>query len=224
MRPVSGNGVQKTQTNTELSIHGAHMPDERPGHQVRSRRTFWSLQMWTECTHTCAAGVSPAKRDRSQEMGLRKHKQIQNFPSTAHTCPRISCATQVYLLVLADVGGVPCTRMCCGVGPCKTKPVSGNGAQKTQTNTELPIHGAYMPAEGPVYHVRPRCSIWSWQMWEGGRAHACAVGLGFAKRDRSQEMGPRKHKQIQNFPSTAHTCLMKVQDIKCDPGAAFGLV
>jgi len=56
-----------------------------------------------------------------------------------------------------------------------------------------------------------------------GCSNACAAGLGRAKRDWSQEMGPRKYKQIQSSPYTAHTCLLDVQDIKCDPGAAFGL-
>jgi len=196
-----------------------------PGYHVRPRCSFWSWQMWDGGRAlACAAGLGRAKRDRSQEMGPRKHKQTQNSPSTAHTCllkVQDTKCDQGAPFVLCKCGK-PCTCMCCGVGPCKTRPVSGNGAQKTQTNTELPIHGAYMPAEGPGYHVRPKCSFWSWQMWNEC-THACAAGLGRAKRDRSQEMGSRKHKQTQNSISKAYTCLMKVQDIKCNPGAAFGL-
>ena len=123
------------------------------------------------CAHACAAGLGRAKRDRSYEMGPRKHKQIQSSPSTAHT----------YLLKINGAAfslgrcrrGL-CTHMCRRVGPCKTKPVSGNWAQKTQTNTELPIHRPNMPAEDPEHRVRHRCSIWFWQMWKGAvHTHMC---------------------------------------------------
>jgi len=113
--------------------------------------------------------------------------------------------------------------MCRRDGPCKTRPVSGNGAQKTQTNTDLLTHCVELPAEGPGHRVQPNCTFWSWQMWEEGRAHVCAAGMGRAKRDQSQETGTRKHKQIQSFPSTAYNCLLKGQDIKCHPCPPFGL-
>jgi len=54
------------------------------------------------------------------------------------------------------VRGGPCTHMCCWLGPCKTRPVSGNGAQTTQTNTVLPIHRAHM--------CRGAC-IWCGGVW-----------------------------------------------------------
>ena len=155
-------------------------------------------------------------------MGPRKHNRTP-YPPCTHACfrSRTSNATKVQDLVVADVKGGPCTRMCRRVGPCKTKPVSGNGDQKTQTNTELPIHRAQLPAEDPGHQMQPMFTFWSWQMWERGRAHACAAGMGRAKRDQSQEMGPGKHKQIQN-PSAAHTCQLKGQDIKCHPCPPFG--
>jgi len=117
------------------------------------------------CADACAAGLGCAKQDRSQEMGPRKHNRTP-YPPCTHACfrSRTSNATKVQLLVLADVKGGPCTLMCRRVEPCKTRPVSGNGAQKTQTNEELPIHRAQLPAEGPGHQMRPRCSIWSWQM------------------------------------------------------------
>jgi len=65
----------------------------------------------------------------------------------------------------------------------------GKWAQKTQTNTELPIRRPHMPADGPGHQVRPRRTYWSWQIWQGGRAHACAAGLGRAKQVQLQKMG-----------------------------------
>jgi len=66
----------------------------------------------------------------------------------------------------------------------------GKWAQKSLTNTELPMCCPHRPADGPAHQMRPKRDIWSWQMWKGGHAHACSAGLGCKKRDWSRKMGP----------------------------------
>jgi len=55
------------------------------------------------------------------------------------------------------------------------------GAQKTQTNTELPNHRLHMPADGLKHYMRPKHTFWLWHIWQGRGAHACATKLGRAK-------------------------------------------
>jgi len=96
-------------------------------------------------------------------------------------------------------------------------------AQKTQTNTELPIRCLHMSVDGPGHQLHPRCNIWSWQMWERCHAHANATGLGRDKRYQSRKMGPENTNKYRTpHPLPAHVSLM-VQDIKYNPGALSGL-
>jgi len=161
------------------------------------------------CTRMCRR-VGPCKTRLAAENRPIIHKQIQNSPSTARTC----------LLMVQDIKcdpGAPFGHGRYGRRAVHTHVPQGWASQnetscgkwalKTQTNTELPIHRPHMPADGPGHQVRPRRTFWSWQIWQEGRAHACAAGLGLAKRDQLWKMGPENTNKYRTpHPPPAYAC------------------
>jgi len=179
-----GKRAQNTQTNTELPIHRPHMPADGPGHQVRPRRTFWSWQMWQGGrAHACAAGLGRAK---TTSCGKRAQNTQTNtdFPIRRPHMPLDGQGYQArprrtFWSWQMWQGG---RAHACAAGLGRAKTTScGKRAQNTQTNTDFPIRCPHMPLDGPGHQARPRRTFWSWQMWQGGRANACAAGLGGAK-------------------------------------------
>jgi len=208
MRPVSELGPRKhIQIQNSLTT-ACTKPADGPEHHTRHKHTFWLWQMWQ------GRGAQPCtwlvQNETGFRKGPRKQIQIQNSPTTA--CTYLFTVKNIICKLGARFGhGI------CGRGGVHTYVPMGwavqnetgrtKGAQKTQTNTKLPSHRLHMPADGLEHHMRPRRTFWSWHMWQGRGAHACATELGRAKWGQSQKRGPENTNKYRTpQPPPAHAC------------------
>jgi len=177
--------AQKTQTYTEHPIRYLYGPADATGHQMQPRCNSRSWQMCNEGVHMLVPLVKAVQNETGPRKWAQKKQTITEIPICYPYRPADApghqiqpghnfnswqmCKGGVHMLVLQ-------------VKAVQNETGLTKLAQRTQTNTELPIHYPYRPADNPGHRIDPRQNSRSKHLCKKGRALAFAASNGCAKR------------------------------------------